>query len=64
MNSAYDLPSEDHAEFEQVLDEALRTIRLTTGADRYRIASLRAEAIDAASEIAATAADESIYSTI
>lgn len=58
MNSAYDLPSEDHAEFEQVLDEALRTIRLTTGADRYRIASLRAEAIDAASEIAATAADE------
>ncbi|MEO3751778.1 hypothetical protein [Streptomyces sp. B6B3] len=45
MNSAEVLPPEDHAEFERVLEEALRTIRLTTRADQYHVEQLRSLAL-------------------
>jgi hypothetical protein len=58
MNSADVLPPEDHAEFERVLDEALRTARLTSGADRYHAEQLRALALRAVGPIAAAADSE------
>ncbi|WP_049575153.1 hypothetical protein [Streptomyces sp. SBT349] len=59
MNSADGfLPPEDRADFEQVLDEALRTARLTSGADAAGIEELRGLAIEALPDIAAAAATE------
>ncbi|MDT0342099.1 hypothetical protein [Streptomyces litchfieldiae] len=58
MNSADPLPSEDRAEFERILDEALRTARLTTGADTDELARLREAAVDALPRIASAAATE------
>jgi hypothetical protein len=58
MNSADVLPPEDRAEFERVLDEALRTARLTSGADRYHAEQLRALALRAVGPIAAAADSE------
>ena len=58
MNSAYELPAEDREEFEQVLEEALRTYRLSTGADEQRLTELRAEALRMLPALAAAAQSE------
>jgi hypothetical protein len=58
MNSAEVLPPEDRAEFERALDEALRSARLTTGADRFADDELRALALGAVPRIAAAAEEE------
>ncbi|RBM05614.1 hypothetical protein [Streptomyces sp. PT12] len=59
MNSADGfLPPEDQADFEQILDEALRTARLTSGADAAGIEELRELARDALPDIASAASAE------
>ncbi len=58
MNSAEVLPPEDHAEFERVLEEALRTIRLTTRADRYHVEHLRSLALKEIPRIVSPAGNE------
>ncbi|RKN07246.1 hypothetical protein [Streptomyces radicis] len=59
MNSADGfLPPEDQADFEQILDEALRTTRLTSGADAAGIEELRELARDALPDIASAASAE------
>jgi hypothetical protein len=58
MNSAEVLPPEDRAEFERVLDEALRTARLTAGADRFPVEELRTLATRELPRIAAAAEAE------
>ncbi|GAA3886382.1 hypothetical protein [Streptomyces sedi] len=55
MNSPVELPAGDRSEVEQVLDEALRTARASTGADSQRLAALRESALAALPEILTTA---------
>ncbi|MDT0445917.1 hypothetical protein [Streptomyces johnsoniae] len=49
---------EDRTEYEQILDHALRSARLTTHADTDRIEALRGLAVDALPQITAAAAPE------
>ncbi|SOD63711.1 hypothetical protein SAMN06297387_11267 [Streptomyces zhaozhouensis] len=51
MNSPVELPAGDRSEVEQVLDEALRAARASTGADPERLAALRESALAALPEI-------------
>ncbi|GAB2894039.1 membrane protein [Streptomyces mayteni] len=52
------MPPEDQADFERILDEALRSARLAADADRFEIERLRSLAMDALPEIAAAADEE------
>lgn len=58
MTSAEVLLPEDQAEFERVLDDALRTVRLTGGAEGEAVDQLRALALRAMPQIAAAAEPE------
>ncbi|WP_207931340.1 hypothetical protein [Streptomyces sp. 8K308] len=58
MNSADGLPPEDQADFERILDEALRTARLSAGADGFEVERVRSLAMDALPEIASAADEE------
>ncbi|MDT0318129.1 hypothetical protein [Streptomyces millisiae] len=58
MNSADGLSPEDQADFERILDEALRTARLAAGGDRFEVDRVRSLAMDALPEIASAAEDE------
>src|SRR5690348_4282515 len=59
MNSAQDVLPEDRAEFERVLDEALRAARPGDGgADATVVRRVRQAALEARPQLTATAADE------
>ncbi|MFE0688111.1 hypothetical protein ACFV0Z_08215 [Streptomyces xiamenensis] len=59
MNSAQDVLPEDRAEFERVLDEALRSARPGDGgADATVVRRVREAALEARPQLTATAADE------